>query len=991
MLFIPFIFVSSFMKKAISISLILILALKGYSQWDIHSSAAARYADSVYEKLTSRERIAQLLMIPVYANKNMKHIRQVAEYVKEYNIGGIILMQGTPLKFASYINYFQKLARTPILMSIDGEWGVSMRWDSMPIYPKQMTLGALSELNDSLIYQMGLRIGNECKRLGIHINFAPVVDINNNPANPVIGVRSFGENKYKVTKKAWLYTKGLMDSGVMPVMKHFPGHGDTDVDSHKDLPVIVHPKERLDTLELYPFKMLIKQGIPGIMIAHLNIPALDSTKNRPSTLSKKIVTDLLKQELGFEGLIFTDAMNMKGVAKFFPESIAEVEAIKAGNDVLLFSENVPKVIASIENAIKDSIINWNQIEYSCKKILKFKYLLNIEKTALVKKRNLYDDIYKNKLPQQLIDEISAKSVTLVQNKNHFLPLQNLKGKKFLHIAVFDSTNNSFNEQLKNYIYPDEFTLLSNKIDTALLFQKVRNADVIFIQIIQKKLFNGKKLSNDSVFLWLESIAQQRQSILILNGSPYLLNQFSQPKVFQSIIYAYENKKDLSKSTVEVIFGSIIPQGTSPVSNSFISANASNTFSNHIRLPQIFPEKIGINSEVLNKKIDSLINTAIQQKIFPGCQIVAVKDGQIFFRKSYGKLTYDDTALSVTNAHLYDIASVTKIASSALALMKLVSEKKLDVKKPLEYYLPELKHTNKSKLIIEDILTHQSGLLPFIPFYQKALQLQKKGQDIFRNDSSTTHNILVTNNLWMRGDLKDTLWNDLLKSPLKDVGKYVYSDLGYYFMQKIIEKITGEKLDDYMRKNFYEPLNLGITYTPLRYYQKQQIVPTEIDNDFRNQLLWGYVHDPGAAMMGGVAGHAGLFANATDLALLMQMLLNNGQIFGKTFLDSIVIKEFTSCRFCPKNRRGLCFEKPAPTKETESPVPDCCSPESFGHFGFTGTMAWADPQENLVVIFLSNRVYPDAKENKLAKSGIRGKVLKIFYDAVKHYYPYNLVK
>lgn len=969
------------------------LKLYGQNTFNLNHPAAIRYADSVYEKLSPKERIAQLLMIPVYANKNMKHIRQVSEYVKEYNIGGMILMQGTPLKFASYINYFQKLAKTPILMSIDGEWGISMRWDSMPIYPKQMTLGALSQSNDSLIYQMGLQIGKECKRLGIHINFAPVTDINNNPQNPVIGIRSFGENKHKVTNKGWLYAKGLMDAGTLPVIKHFPGHGDTDVDSHKDLPVINHPKERLDTLELYPFKMLINKGIPAIMIAHLNIPALDTAKNRPSTLSYKIVTELLKNELKFEGLIFTDAMNMKGVAKFFPPGVAEVEAIKAGNDVLLFSENVPKVIAAIEKSIRDSVLSWKQIEHSCKKILKYKYLLNVSSSAFVKKKNLYDDVYKNKAPQQLINTISKNAVTLVSNKDNFLPLKNLKNKKFLHLAVGDSTNNSFNLQIKNYILPDEFAIISlKKTDTFLLNKKINTADIIFIQLIQKKLFNGKNGTElDSIIPLLENIASHKASILIINGTPYVLNKFSHPEYFQSIIYAYENKQDLSKAATDAIFGSIVPKGVSPVSNNFIPAQSSLTYDNNIRLPGIMPEMIGINSDALNRKIDSLVYSAIQQKIFPGCQIIAVKDGKIFFRKSYGHLTYDDTAANITNAHLYDIASVTKIASSALALMKLVSEKKLDVKKTLGDYLPELKHTNKAKLVIEDILTHQSGLLPFIPFYEKIMKYQKKGMDVFRNDSAQTHAVKVAENMWMRNDFKDTMWNDILQSPLKNQGKYVYSDLGYYFMQRIVEKITGKSLNEYVTENFYEPMNLKLCYQPLKYFEKTQIVPTEFDQTFRNQLIHGYVHDPGAAMYGGIAGHAGIFSNAEDLAALMQMMLNKGEWLGKRYLDSNVVKEFTKCRFCPKNRRGLCFEKPAPSKETESPVPDCCSPESFGHFGFTGTMAWADPKENLVVVFLSNRVYPDASENKLAKSGIRGKILKIFYDAVSRYYPYGLTR
>jgi beta-glucosidase-like glycosyl hydrolase len=682
---------------------------------------AIKYADSVYSALSPRERIAQLLMIPVYGNKPMKHIRTISEYIKEYNVGGIIVMQGTPLKFTSYINYFQKLAKTPLFVSIDGEWGASMRWDSLPVYPKQMTLGALSELNDSLIYQMGLQIGKECRRLGIHINFAPVVDINNNPKNPVIGVRSFGEDKYKVSKKAYLYAKGLLDSGVMPVMKHFPGHGDTDVDSHKDLPVILHSKQRLDSLELYPFKQLIQQGIPAIMVAHLNIPALDSSKNRPSTLSKNIVTDLLKNELGFNGLIFTDALNMKGVSKYFLAGKAEVEAIKAGNDVLLFSENVPKVIEAIEKALNDSVITWKQIEYSCKKILQYKYLFNVSKNTFVNRKKLYDDIYKHQIPQKIISKISEKSVTLVSNKNNFLPITTLKGKRFLHIAIGDSANNSFHQQLKNYILPDDYSIIDKKsFDTSVLNKKVKNSDVIIIQLIQRKFFNENNNKLDSILKTIENIAQQKKSILVINGTPYLLNKFSHPENFDAIIYAYENKKDLSKSAVNLIFGSIVPQGIAPVSNTYIPVNTSLTYSSNIRLNEVYPETFGINSKTLHSKIDSLINFAIKQKIIPGCQIVAIKDGSIFFRKSYGKPTYEDSS-EITNAHLYDLASVTKIASSALALMKLVEEKKLDIKKSLEHYLPELQR----KINHRRYFNASIWIIAFYSLLFKSIELSKE--------------------------------------------------------------------------------------------------------------------------------------------------------------------------------------------------------------------------------------------------------------------------
>jgi CubicO group peptidase (beta-lactamase class C family) len=316
-------------------------------------------------------------------------------------------------------------------------------------------------------------------------------------------------------------------------------------------------------------------------------------------------------------------------------------------------------------------------------------------------------------------------------------------------------------------------------------------------------------------------------------------------------------------------------------------------------------------------------------------------------------------------------------------MKLESEKLFDYKKTLGYYLPELQGTDKENLVIEDVLTHQAGLQAWIPFYLRTLKKNSDYKPGFYNKKATElFPTRVARNLYVVKGFNDSIYKRIINSKLENPGKYLYSDLGYYFIQQIIERQTQKKLDEYV-SDIYFKVGVELTYQPLKKYSINQIAPTENDSKFRKQIVQGFVHDPGAALLGGVAGHAGLFGNALDLAKLMQMYLNKGELNGLRILDSNVVKDFTSCHFCPTNRRGLCFEKPEPDDKKESPVTSECSPESFGHSGFTGTFAWADPKNGLVYVFLSNRVYPDVDPNKLAKLGIRGKIHKAFYEALKN--------
>ncbi len=939
-----------------------------------------KWVDSVFTSLTPQERLAQLFMVAAYSNKNMKHVQEIKELITTYKIGGLIWMQGGPVRQGKLANYYQSIVKTPLLFSIDGEWGLAMRLDSTPRYPKQMTLGAIQ--NDSLIYEMGRQVGKECKRIGLHVNFAPVADVNNNPLNPVIGMRSFGENKYKVAQKAYMYMQGMQDEHIMANGKHFPGHGDTDSDSHKTLPLINQTKERLDSLELYPFQYLFDRGLGSIMVAHLYIPILDTTKNLASTLSPKVVTDLLKTKMGFKGLIFTDALGMQGVAKYYAPGVVDLKALLAGNDVLLFSGDVPKAIIEINKAIVDGKIKQEEIDARCKKILQAKFWCGLNTKPEVVTRNLYKEL-NTKESTALNDKLAEASITLLKNDLNFLPLKRSDSMKIVEVSIGIEEENSLYKTLKNYMYAEHVGLKHDaKLqDVSNAFTKIKRADVVILQINKAtlKAENNYGVGSQTLRL-IDSISKLKPTVLILLTNPYLLNKIENVSNFKSVILAYEYMPSLLKASANAILGMGKVNGRLPVTTNLFKYNSGIDVEPIIKIKQA-----SIKASHEKKKfalIDSIAQYGINEKAYPGCQIVALKDGELIYQKSFGKYTYNEDAPEVNNATIYDLASVTKIASSALALMKLNSEKKIDYKQTLGFYLPYLKGSNKDSLIIEDVISHQAGLQAWIPFYLKTLR--KDGEykaGYFSTNKTAAYPIPVAKNLFSKASFIDTMYRRIITSKLENPGKYLYSDLGYYFIQQIIEQQSGKKQHEYVQDLYYK-IGIQLSYLPLKYFSINQIAPTEMDTKFRKQIIQGYVHDPGAALLGGVAGHAGLFGTALDLAKLMQLYLNKGELNGVRLLDSSVVRDFTTCHFCPNNRRGLCFEKPEPDEKKDSPVTNACSLESFGHSGFTGTFAWADPKTNFVYVFLSNRVYPDAEPNKLAKLGIRGKIHRAFYEALK---------
>lgn len=968
-------------KILLLVSFSLFRSLGLFSQAPEFLGLESKWVDSVHASLTPDERIAQLFMVAAWSNKDMKHVRQIDTLISKYNIGGLIFMQGGPYRQAQLVNYYQTRAKTPILMAIDGEFGLAMRLDSTAQYPRQMTLAAMQD--DSLIYYMGRQIGRECRSVGIHVNFAPVVDINNNPDNPVISMRSFGEDKTAVARKSYLYMKGLQDERVLACAKHFPGHGDTDKDSHKTLPVISHSAERIDSLELYPFRYLMERGLGSVMVAHLFIPALDSSRNLPSTLSKPIVTGLLKEKMKFQGLVFTDALNMKGASNYNKPGMLDARALIAGNDVLLFSEDVPKAIGEIKNAMERGEITQDEIDVRCKKILKAKFWCGLATDPFAPTR-LLDKGLKTEAPLLLNTKLSESSMTLLQNQHNLLPLQNLDTLKIAEISVGATEKNMFSQNLQQYLKHDYFSIAHDEKQAAYdtLLKRIAGYNLLVIQFNRT---NQKPEHNFGAsprsFALVDTLVKLKPSVVVLFSNPYVLNKFRSLDAASAVLEAYEYGNYAQKAASDVVAGAIGVSGRLPVSTIHFRAGTGLTVAKTIRLQLVAPIVLGIEKKKL-AQIDSIARKGIEDKCYPGCVILAAKNGKVFYHKAFGKYTYEGSD-SVSVNSIYDLASITKVASSALALMDLVGQKKVDINQYLGYYLPETKKSNKGDIVIKDMLVHQAGLPAGVLNFQPTLNkddtykpgyYSRQRSDIFANQ--------VADSLFTRFDFEDSIYKRILRSKLGEK-KYVYSDLGYYFTRRITEKITATPLNEYVERNYYAKLGLfNLRYYPLKYFPKSAIAPTEDDKKWRKQVVHGYVHDQGAALSGGVGGHAGLFGNAFDLAQLMQMYLNMGNYAGRQWLDSAVVKQFTrECLFCPDNRRGLCFDKPETDEKKDSPVTLTCSPEGFGHSGFTGTLAWADPSNGLVFIFLSNRVYPSAEENKLAKSGIRGQIHELFYQAV----------
>ncbi|NVJ46295.1 MAG: serine hydrolase [Cytophagia bacterium] len=941
----------------------------------IDTVAQQQWADSVFNALTPQERLGQLFMVAAYSNRDQKHVDEIKELIQQYNIGGLIFFQGGPYRQARFNNEYQSVAKVPLAIAMDAEWGIGMRLDSVYDFPKQMTLGAIQDRK--WIYEMGKEVANQFHILNMHINFAPVVDVNVNPNNPVIGYRSFGENKEEVALRGIEYMKGLQDNGVMANAKHFPGHGDTGVDSHYDLPVIKHSRARMTETELYPFKELMKDSLMSVMVAHLQIPAFDSAKNMPTTLSKNVVTDLLKGELGFEGLAFTDAMNMQGVAKYYDPGEADVKALQAGNDMILFPVDVPKAMKQIEKALKKETLTQEMLDERVKKILKAKYWFGLNNYEPIETANLTKRI-NNDYAEYLNRILYQKAITVVDNSDLLIPTIRLDDTKFASINLGGNAGifNGMLDKYANFTHLKIDSLDVQSLDSIAQYDKV----IVTVQGITNSPRNQHGVKTEEVE-WIKKLQKKTNVIIVVMGNAYSLKYFEGVK---NIICTYEDNSITQDITPQIIFGALKAEGKLPISagTSFKAGMGIETLTTN-RLSYGMPVEAGMSLDSL-RKIDSIIQEAIDEKATPGAQVLVARKGKVVYQKNYGFQTYEEEK-PIDDQTIYDIASVTKVAATTQILMKLYDEKKVDINKPIGYYLEELKGTNKEDLLLRDILSHQAGLKPYIPFWEKTVDKGELNTDYFTDSPGPNHNYRIQERSLPLA-LADSIWKWTITSDLRPMPKgkkkydYLYSDLGYELVFHLIEKIIDEPVEEYLNREFYQPLGLSRTmYLPTEKGFYSEIAPTEVDAYFRNTIVCGTVHDQNATLMGGIAGHAGLFSNANDLAILLQMNMQMGQYADKQYFNAWTIPIFTTPQSM-ENRRGMGWDKPI-TGTEDGPTSKYASASTFGHTGFTGASIWADPAEELVFIFLCNRTYPDSENFKLIEENVRTRIQDIVYQSI----------
>jgi|CXWL01.1.fsa_nt_gi beta-glucosidase-like glycosyl hydrolase/CubicO group peptidase (beta-lactamase class C family) len=942
---------------------------------------AHQWTDSLFNSLSDDEKIAQLMVIRAHSNLGADHVAKVVEDIQKYNVGALCFFQGGPMRQANLTNYYQSIAKTPLMITIDGEWGLGMRLDSVTKFPFQLTLGSINDEN--LIYRMGLAVGDQCKRIGVHVNYAPVVDINNNPNNPVIGYRSFGEDKDKVSRYSVAYMKGMQDAGIMACAKHFPGHGDVDVDSHYDLPVINKNMTQLDSMELVPFKAVFDAGIGSVMTAHLYIPAIDNTANRATSISKNSVTDLLRNSLHYNGLTFTDALEMKGVAKFFPGGTISVEALIAGNDMLCLPASVPESIGAIKTAIAERKLTWEDINAKVRKVLMSKYKLGLSQTQFIDTANLLNDL--NAKTDAIRYEAAQKSITVLSqagdkaSRNDYaqVPLTG-KQKKIAYIGIGTSELNEFGSRLHTDLGANTFLFSykdrQEKADEILKeVQKDGKYDAIVIGIHNYSLRPADNFGISPVAIKLYKDLNFIKTITLTFGNVLATKNFCDA---WTLVACYQDDAVTQQVAADLLEGKIVSAGRLPVSVCNFK------YGDGIVHRGIKPSKAMIKEKLL--VVDSIAIDGIAKNAFPGCVVLAAYQGDIIYHKAFGSYEYCASP-AMSPESIFDLASVTKISATTVSVMKLFEESKLDLNKTIGDYLPWVKGTNKEDLLIKDILLHQAGLVPFIAFFKETIDTNSgiRNPAIYADKSQPGFTTRVAENVYMRNDWNDTMFSRILKSPLGPKNKYVYSDNDFIFLGKIVEQLSGLTLDQYVQNNFYNKIGMYSTgFKPRNRFPMECLVPTETETHFRNQTTRGDVHDEGASMFGGVAGHAGLFSNAYDLSLLYQMLLNGGELNGERYLKPETIKLFTSYN-SQVSRRGFGFDKPEKDNAIrKDPYPSSlASPETFGHTGFTGTCVWVDPKNNLVYVFLSNRVYPTRDNGKLSQMGIRGKIQDALYRAL----------
>ena len=912
------------------------------------------WVEETLKKLSVEEKISQMIMpraLGYFLSAESDEYKRFVHLVKEKKVGGFCFFQGDVYGTAVTINQLQQYSDVPLLIGADFERGGPMRIRRMTPFPEAMALGASRRAD--LAYKMGQVVAAEARTIGVHQNFAPVADVNNNPQNPVINTRSFGESPELVADIASAYAAGMQSSGLIATAKHFPGHGDVEVDSHFDLPKLTINFQRLDSIELYPFKKLIDKGIMGVMTAHIAVSSIDSQNVIPATLSKMISTDLLQGELGFKGLIVTDALEMKGITKLFGDDEAAVKAVEAGADILLLPPDEDAAIDVVKKAVESGRIPLERINKSVRKILEMKKWLNLPKNRLV---DLDQIKYAVSSPEHLnvAKEIAQASITVLRN-DQALPLST--GKKTLAVIISDnddyrteinrSSNYNPNErvgdylisELKNripYVQAVRLSPRSNKLDFESALTQMQLSETIIISLFVKARSGSNNIGLPQHLVnfvneWIvtDTTKKSKNNIVVSFGNPYILAAIKPPLQKGAVVCTYSDGEFSTEALVEILCGETEAKGKLP-----ITIPDAYSFGSGLTVARSTLYEDKYKSETRFFRVDSIISSAVKDNTFPGAQLMVVKSGEILHKKNYGQLDYSSNSAEVNDGTIYDIASLTKVVGTTTAIMKLYDEGKINLDEKVTTYIPEFGENGKENVMVKNLLLHNSGL----PAWQKFYLTCKTADEVI-----------------------DSIYNANLIYKIGD--STVYSDFGFIVLGKVIEKISSLSLDKYLMKEFYEPLRMKHTFFKPSDVYLNNIAPTEIDSVWRKRLVCGTVHDETAALLGGVSGHAGLFSNTSDLAIFVQMILNGGSYGGVQYIKPETVKLFTE----RKNKyvqRGLGWD--FKSLEGYSSAGSLFSMKSFGHTGFTGTSIWVDPESKLFVIFLTNRVHPTRVNTKISK-------------------------
>lgn len=960
-----------------------------------------QWVDSVFHRLTLKERIAQLFvytLAPQQTDANRALLRKV---VKEYGVGGLLFSGGDIQNQVALTNEAQQMAGVPLLITFDGEWGLAMRLKNTPSFPRNMVLGCIQ--NDSLIYEYGREVARQCRELGVQVNFAPVADVNINPDNPVINTRSFGEVPQSVGNKVVAYGSGLESGGVLSVSKHFPGHGDTNVDSHKALPVLPFSRERLDSVELYPFKRVVRAGLGGIMVGHLEVPVIEPQKGLPASLSHKVVTGLLQEELQFKGLVFTDALAMKGVAAH--DNVC-LKALQAGCDMLLVPRKMEGELEAVVAAVKRGDLPDSLISAKCRKVLTYKYALGLTVKPHIRLSGL-DSRLNAPFTRELIRRLNHAAITLLANREEMLPLDlSAKGEVAVLCAGTPAAFTPFVQTLSRHLRVKVFHLDKNLSPAACsrLLAELQHYQRILVCLADRRLEAYR------TFFRQFSPAVPVAYLCFLQGR-WLEPLEEQLSEASAVVLAHSDDGDVQRRVAHIVCGEAGADGRLSASIGHAFPAGSGVTLTAQTPPRILPEEYGMDSRTL-EKIDDIAEEGIRAGAYPGCQIVVMKDGKRVYDKCFGTHTGDKggNGRTVQPTDVYDLASLTKSVATVLAVMKLYDKGRISLADRVADYLPFLQDTDKKNITVRQLLLHESGLPATILFYQKAINDSSYTGPLFRGRKDAQHTARIDLHTWgnpgfrfkdgltspVRTDsctwqIADRLWlnpsfkRDYLQAiadaPLL-AKRYRYSCVGFILLQQLVEQLAGMPLDEFLAKEFYRPMGLTHTgYLPLRFVSRDKIIPSAVDAFIRKETLQGFVHDESAAFLGGVAGNAGLFSNAEEVAAICQMLLNGGQLDGKRYLSAETCRLFTTT-VSRISRRCLGFDKPDKRNPRRSPCALSAPASVYGHTGFTGTCAWIDPDNNLVYVFLSNRTYPWPWNNKLSSLDIRTRIQEVIYESLK---------